>query len=40
VALDADPLRDVRNYERVGWVMKGGVIAPRAKAETQPGGRP
>ena len=25
VALDADPLADVRNYQRVRWVMKGGV---------------
>jgi imidazolonepropionase-like amidohydrolase len=30
VALDADPLADVRNYQRIRWVMKGGVIAPRA----------
>jgi imidazolonepropionase-like amidohydrolase len=30
VALDADPLTDVRNYQRIRWVMKGGVIAPRA----------
>lgn len=30
VALDADPFADVRNYQRVRWVMKGGVIAPRA----------
>jgi imidazolonepropionase-like amidohydrolase len=26
VALDADPLADVRNYQRVKWVMKGGVV--------------
>ncbi len=26
VALDADPLADVRNYQRVRWVMKGGVL--------------
>jgi imidazolonepropionase-like amidohydrolase len=30
VAVDADPLADVRNYQRSRWVMKGGVIAPRA----------
>jgi imidazolonepropionase-like amidohydrolase len=29
VALDADPLADVRNFQRVRWVMKGGVVAPR-----------
>jgi imidazolonepropionase-like amidohydrolase len=27
VALDADPLVDVRNYQRVRWVMKGGVVS-------------
>jgi imidazolonepropionase-like amidohydrolase len=27
VALDADPLADVKNYQRVRWVMKGGVVA-------------
>jgi len=27
VALGADPLADVRNYQRVKWVMKGGVIS-------------
>ncbi|HEY7637719.1 MAG TPA: amidohydrolase family protein [Gemmatimonadales bacterium] len=32
VALDADPLSDVRNYQGIRWVMKGGVIAePRGK---------
>jgi imidazolonepropionase-like amidohydrolase len=25
VALSADPLEDVQNYERVRWVIKGGV---------------
>jgi imidazolonepropionase-like amidohydrolase len=29
VALDADPLADVRSYQRVRWVMKGGVRQPR-----------
>jgi len=29
VALDADPLADVKNYQRVRWVMKGGVVAYR-----------
>jgi imidazolonepropionase-like amidohydrolase len=29
VALDADPLADVRNYQRVRWVMKGGVVLAR-----------
>jgi imidazolonepropionase-like amidohydrolase len=29
VALDADPLADVRNYQRVRWVMKGGVLFKR-----------
>jgi len=28
VALNADPLADVRNYQRVRWVMKGGVVVP------------
>jgi len=27
VALGADPLADARNYQRVKWVMKGGVVA-------------
>jgi imidazolonepropionase-like amidohydrolase len=27
VALGADPLADVRNYQRVKWVMKGGVVS-------------
>jgi imidazolonepropionase-like amidohydrolase len=27
VALGADPLADVRNYQRVRWVMKGGLMA-------------
>jgi len=27
VALDADPLADVKNYQRVRWVMRGGVVA-------------
>jgi imidazolonepropionase-like amidohydrolase len=27
VALDANPLEDVRNYQRVQWVMKGGYPA-------------
>ena len=26
VLLDADPLADVRNYQRIRWVMKGGVV--------------
>jgi len=29
VALDADPLADVGNYQRVRWVMKGGVLFKR-----------
>ena len=40
VALDADPLADVRNYQRVRWVMKGGVIAPRVKEETRAANTP
>ena len=35
VVLGADPLADVRNYQRVRWVMKGGVTAfeaPKAAA--------
>ena len=26
IAVDGDPLRDIRELERVQWVMKGGVI--------------
>ncbi len=40
VALDADPLSDVRNYQRVRWVMKGGVISTRGQEETRLGGKP
>ena len=32
VALGADPLADVRNYQRVRWVMKGGVMSFTATA--------
>lgn len=31
VALDADPLADPRNYQRVRWVMKGGTLIPRLR---------
>ena len=31
VALDADPLADPRNYQRVRWVMKGGALIPRPR---------
>ena len=31
VALDADPLADPRNYQRVRWVMKGGALIPRSR---------
>jgi imidazolonepropionase-like amidohydrolase len=40
VALDADPLSDVRNYQKVRWVMKGGVIFPQRREEARAGGRP
>jgi imidazolonepropionase-like amidohydrolase len=33
VALEADPLADVRNYQKVRWVMKGGVMSPRGTVE-------
>jgi imidazolonepropionase-like amidohydrolase len=29
VVLEANPLEDVRNFQRVRWVMKGGSVAPR-----------
>ena len=38
VALSADPLEDVRNYQRVRWVMKGGVRVyetPRSPAQAR-----
>jgi imidazolonepropionase-like amidohydrolase len=31
VALDADPLADPRNYQRVRWVMKGGALVRRPR---------
>jgi imidazolonepropionase-like amidohydrolase len=40
VALNGDPLSDVRNYQRVRWVMKAGVIAPRGPEETRAGAKP
>jgi imidazolonepropionase-like amidohydrolase len=40
VALDADPLSDVRNYQKVRWVMKGGVISAGRQEETRLGGTP
>jgi imidazolonepropionase-like amidohydrolase len=31
VALDADPLADVNNVQRIRWVMKGGILAGRPR---------
>jgi len=35
VALDADPLADVRAFQRVRWVMKGGVVVSPMPAKPQ-----
>jgi imidazolonepropionase-like amidohydrolase len=40
VALEGDPLADVRNYQRVRWVMKAGVISFRGNEETRLSGTP